>query len=179
MIQMKKCILQIDNEKALAEKTLKGISQSLNSFISNAEKQQNNNLLELLDKCTEFQGVQIFDTDHVQSLLPVELVNSWSLPIVTLTCIVVSIPNMRKHTTGILSRSVGEGLSFTHLMEESLNCSSEYVNLRKASISIWHKVVYKCEWLDTPLAGNVFKRKRAIEIVKCFSNKALIAQANM
>ncbi|KAL8239604.1 hypothetical protein R6Q59_016171 [Mikania micrantha] len=34
---------------------------------------------ELLDKSTGFKGVEIFDSDHVQSLLPVELVNIWSL----------------------------------------------------------------------------------------------------
>ncbi|KAF5763054.1 hypothetical protein HanRHA438_Chr15g0688251 [Helianthus annuus] len=131
---LSKYVLQIDNEKELAEKTLKGISKSVDSFISKAEKGQNNVLLELLEKFTEFEGVKIFDTDQVQSLLPTDLVNSWSLPIVTLTCIAVSIPNSRDRVESLL-KSVGEGLSFTHLVEESLNCSSEYVNLRKASMS--------------------------------------------
>ncbi|KAJ0691873.1 hypothetical protein HanPI659440_Chr15g0579751 [Helianthus annuus] len=167
-----KYVLQIDNEKELAEKTLKGISKSMNSFISKAEKEQNNNLLELLDKFNEFEGVQIFDTDHVQSLLPAEFVNSWSLPIVTLTCIAVSIPKIRKDAVESLLRSVGEGLSFTHLVEESLNCSSEYVNLRKASMSLWHEVEYKCKWLDNSLSKHVFNGKDATEIVKFFSDKA-------
>ncbi|KAM0054114.1 hypothetical protein Hdeb2414_s0006g00191401 [Helianthus debilis subsp. tardiflorus] len=167
-----KYVLQIDDGKELAEKTLKGISKSMNSFISKAEKEQNNNLLELLDKFNEFEGVQIFDTDHVQSLLPAEFVNSWSLPIVTLTCIAVSIPKIRKDAVESLLRSVGEGLSFTHLVEESLNCSSEYVNLRKASMSLWHEVEYKCKWLDNPLSKYVFNGKNATEIVKFFSDKA-------
>ncbi|KAJ0647381.1 hypothetical protein HanPSC8_Chr15g0648351 [Helianthus annuus] len=167
-----KYVLQIDNEKELAEKTLKGISKSMNSFISKAEKEQNNNLLELLDKFTEFEGVQIFDTDHVQSLLPAEFVNSWSLPIVTLTSIAVSIPNIHTHVAESMLRGVGEGLSFTHLVEESLNCSSDYVNLRKASMSLWHVVEYICKWLDNPLAKHVFNGKDATEIVKFFSDKA-------
>ncbi|KAJ0691877.1 hypothetical protein HanPI659440_Chr15g0579791 [Helianthus annuus] len=165
-------VLQIDDGKELADKTLKGISKSVNSFISKAEKEQNNNLLELLDKFNEFEGVQIFDTDHVQSLLPAEFVNSWSLPIVTLTCIAVSIPNIHTHIAESMLRGVGEGLSFTHLVEESLNCSSEYVNLRKASMSVWHVVEYICKWLDNPLAKHVFNGKDATEIVKFFSDKA-------
>ncbi|KAJ0453911.1 hypothetical protein HanIR_Chr15g0734391 [Helianthus annuus] len=158
--------------KSLLKKTLNGFSKSVNSFISKAEKQQNNNLLELLDKLTEFEGVHIFDTDNVQSVLPAELVNSWSLPIVTLTCIAVSIPKIRKDAVESLLRSVGEGLSFTHLVEESLNCSSEYVNLRKASMSLWHEVEYKCKWLGNPLAKNTFNGKAATEIVKWFSDTA-------
>ncbi|KAJ0691870.1 hypothetical protein HanPI659440_Chr15g0579721 [Helianthus annuus] len=169
---LSKYVLQIDDGKELAEKTLNGFSKSVNSFISKAEKQQNNNLLELLDKLTEFEGVQIFDTDNVQSVLPAEFVNSWSLPIVTLTCIAVSIPKIRKDAVESLLRSVGEGLSFTHLVEESLNCSSEYVNLRKASMSLWHEVEYKCKWLGNPLAKNTFNGKAATEIVKSFSDKA-------
>ncbi|KAM0054113.1 hypothetical protein Hdeb2414_s0006g00191391 [Helianthus debilis subsp. tardiflorus] len=165
-------VLQIDNEPELLKKALKGISKSLNSFISKAEKEQNNNLLELLDKFTEFKGVEIFDTDNVQSLLPAELVNSWSLPIVTLTCVAVSIPNIREDIVKSLLSSVGEGLSFTHLVEESLNCTSEYVNLRKASMSLWHEVEYKCKWLHNPLAKNVFDGKAATEIVEWFSDKA-------
>uniref|UniRef100_A0A251S6Y8 Uncharacterized protein n=1 Tax=Helianthus annuus TaxID=4232 RepID=A0A251S6Y8_HELAN len=168
---LSKYVLQIDNGKELAEKTLKGITKSVDSFISKVEKGQNNILLELLDKFTEFEGVKIFDTDQVQSLLPTDLVNSWSLPIVTLTCIAVSIPNSRDRVESLL-RSVGEGLSFTHLVEESLNCSSEYVNLRKASMSLWHEVEYKCKWLDNPLAKDVFDGKEATEIVKWFSDKA-------
>ncbi|KAF5763041.1 hypothetical protein HanRHA438_Chr15g0688121 [Helianthus annuus] len=169
---LKMYVLQIDNDTYATAILLKIISRSMDSFISKAEKAQNNNLLDLLDKFREFDGVQIFDTDHVQSLLPTELVNSWSLPVVTLTCIAVSIPNIPEDTVKSLLSSVGEGLSFTHLVEEGLNCTSEYVNLRKASMSLWHEVEYKCKWLDNPLAKNVFDGKAATEIVKWFSDKA-------
>ncbi|KAI3713950.1 hypothetical protein L1987_72538 [Smallanthus sonchifolius] len=165
-------VLQIEKETKLAEKTLKGISKSMNSFISKAEKKQNNNLLELLNKSTGFEGVQIFDTDNVLSLLPNELVNGWSLPIVTLTCIAVALPNIRKDEVERLLRSVGEGLSFTHLVEESLNSANEYVNIRKTSLILWHEVENKWKWLDNPLTKNVFKGKKATEIIIWFSDKA-------
>ncbi|KAI3812361.1 hypothetical protein L1987_17068 [Smallanthus sonchifolius] len=164
--------LQIDGEMEVSQKALKGISKSINSIISKAKNEQNNNLLELLEKSKGFEGVEIFDTDHVQPLLPVELVNTWSLPIVTLTCIVVALSNIHKDVVETLLRSVGEGLSFTHLVEESLNCTSEYVNIRKITMILWHEVENNCKWLDNPLAQNVFKGKTATYIIKWFSDKA-------
>ncbi|KAI3713951.1 hypothetical protein L1987_72539 [Smallanthus sonchifolius] len=165
-------VLQMDDKIELSGKTLKGISKAINSFILKAEKEQNNNLLELLEKSSGFDGVEIFDTDRVQPLLHVEFVNTWSLPIVTIMCIVVALPNICKGRVENLLRSVGEGLSFTHLVEESLNCASEYVNIRKTTQILWHEVEHKCKWLDNSLATNVFKGKTTTEIVKWFSNKA-------
>ncbi|KAL8201400.1 hypothetical protein R6Q57_012739 [Mikania cordata] len=165
-------VLQVDNDMELAEKTLKGISNSMNSFILKAAKEQNHNLLELLEKSTGFKGVEIFDTDHVQSLLPVEHVNSWSLPIVSLTCIVIALPNIPKDTVGKLFKSVGEGISYTYLVDESLNRGSEYVCVRKASMSLWNEVENKWKWLGNPLAKDVFKGKTSTEILKWFSDKA-------
>ncbi|XP_076956843.1 uncharacterized protein LOC143632151 [Bidens hawaiensis] len=139
-------VLKIDIEIEIAERTPKGISNSMNHFILKAEKEQNNNLIELLKKSTGFKGVEIFDSDHVQPLmLHVELVNSWSLPIVTLTCIAVVLPNILKDTIENLFKSVGKGLSYTHLVEESLNRSREYVNLIKVSMALWHEVGNKSE----------------------------------
>ncbi|GJZ80288.1 hypothetical protein Tco_0645282, partial [Tanacetum coccineum] len=140
-------VLQIHEEMELAEKTLTGITNSMNSFILKAEKKQNNDLLRLLEKSTGFKGGENFDTDRVQPLLSVELVNSWSLPIVTLTCIAVALPHIPKDRVESLVKSVGEGLSYTHLVEESLNISSEY-------------------------SKGQYDRKTAIEILKWFADKA-------
>ncbi|KAL8267178.1 hypothetical protein R6Q59_004522 [Mikania micrantha] len=167
-------VLQIDNNLELAEKTLKDVSNSMNSFIMKAVKEENNRLLELLEKSTGFKGVEIFDNDHVQSLLSVELVNNWSLPIVTLTCIAVALPNIPKGTVGSLFESVGEGLSYAHLVEESFHCSSENANIQKASMSLWYEVENKCKWLDNPLAKNAFEGKTTTEIIKWFSDKAKV-----
>nr|GEX12514.1 ribonuclease H-like domain-containing protein [Tanacetum cinerariifolium] len=132
-------ILQVNDEMELAERTLEGISNSMNSFILKVENEQKNSVLALLKKFTEFDGVEKFDMDHIPHLYSVVLVNSWSLPIVTLTCIAVALPCIPKDRVKSLVISVGEGLSYTHLVEESLNISSEYVNIRKATITLWHE----------------------------------------
>nr|GEW46439.1 phosphoglucosamine mutase [Tanacetum cinerariifolium] len=69
-------VFQIHDGMELAERTLKGISNSMNSFILKAEKEQNSGLLELLKQSTGLDGVEQFDTHHIQPLHSVELVNS-------------------------------------------------------------------------------------------------------
>ncbi|KAL8267176.1 hypothetical protein R6Q59_004520 [Mikania micrantha] len=142
-------VLRIDNDMELAGKTLKSISNCMNSFILKAVKEENNKLLELLDKSTGFKGVEIFDSDHVQSMLSVELVN-----------------------IGSLFESVGEGVSYAHLVDESLNHSNEYASFRNASMSLWNEVENKCKLLGNPLAKDDFIGKTSIEILKWFSDKA-------
>ncbi|KAF5787277.1 hypothetical protein HanXRQr2_Chr10g0450941 [Helianthus annuus] len=122
-------VLHIHDDMEATARTLKRISNSRNSFILKAEKEQNKDLLELLEKSAGFKGVETFDSNYVQPLLSVELVNSWSLPIVTLTCIAVALPNISKDTTKNLLSSVGEGLSCTHQVEESLNHGKEYASI--------------------------------------------------
>ncbi|GKB95527.1 hypothetical protein Tco_0981664 [Tanacetum coccineum] len=169
---LKNYVLQIYYEMELAERTLKGISNSINPFILKAEKDQNNNLLELLEKSTGFEGVKRFDTSQVEPLLFVGLVNSWSLPIITLTCITVALPNIRKDKIDRLLESVGDGLSYSHLIDESLNTSSEYVNIQKATKSLWHEVEYNCRWLNNTVLKSAFEGKTAKEILNWFADKA-------
>nr|GEY48124.1 hypothetical protein [Tanacetum cinerariifolium] len=102
-------VLQIHDEIELAERTLKGISNSMNSFILKAEKEQNNDLLKLLEKSTSFRGVKKFGMSQYEPLYSVELVSSWSLPIVTLTCIVVALPHIPKDRVENLVESISEG----------------------------------------------------------------------
>ncbi|GKC33717.1 hypothetical protein Tco_1046101 [Tanacetum coccineum] len=169
---LSKYVLHVNDEMELAERTLKDISNSMNSFILKAEKKQNISLLELLKKSTGFDGVEQFDTDQVQPLHSAELVNSWSLPIVTLTCIAVSLSHIPKDRVESLVKSVVEGLSYTNLVEESLNISSENVNIRKATITLWHEVENNCKWLKNSLSNNAFEGKTAIEILNWFAEKA-------
>ncbi|KAI3803562.1 hypothetical protein L1987_31718 [Smallanthus sonchifolius] len=124
-VDLSNYILQIHDEMELAEKTLKCITNSMNSFILKAEKEQNKDLLELLEKTTRFKVVENFDNDTVQPLLSVELVNSWSLPIVTLTCIAVALPNIHKDTIKSLLRSIGEELK--KLRDKSMEVSVENI----------------------------------------------------
>ncbi|CAI9275296.1 unnamed protein product [Lactuca saligna] len=169
---LRKCVLLLEDNMELAERTLKRISNSMNRLIQKAEKEQDNNLLKFLDKSTGFQGVEKFEIYQVQPLLSIELPNSWSLPIVTLTCIAAALPNIGKDATNWLIKCVGEGLFYTCVVEESLNNGCQYVNIQKAAMTSWDEVEDNHKWLGKTLEKNAYKGKTSREILEWFAHKA-------
>ncbi|KAL6573561.1 hypothetical protein OROHE_002023 [Orobanche hederae] len=152
---LRKYVLKIQDEMEFAETVVKGISNSMNRLMKKVKKEQHNNLLELLAKSSGFEGVEKFDNDQVHSLLSTEPVNSWSLSVVTLTCIAVALPNICKDKVKRLLKGVGDGISYTRIVEESLNTASEHV-----------------KWLGNTLEGNAYKGETSAEVLKWFVNKA-------
>ncbi|KAI3679384.1 hypothetical protein L2E82_51293 [Cichorium intybus] len=82
--------------------------KSLNHLIQKAETQQPENLMKLLAESRGFEGVEKFDSHHVQPLLSKEYLNCWSLPLVTLTSITMSLPNIQKDMIDYLLSGVSE-----------------------------------------------------------------------
>ncbi|KAL6573556.1 hypothetical protein OROHE_002018 [Orobanche hederae] len=169
---LRKYVLQIQDEMEFVEMAVKGISNSMNRLMKKVKKEQHNDLLELLGKSTGLEGVEKFDSDQVQSLLSTEPVNSWSLSIVTLTCIAVALPNIRKDKVKRLLKGVGDGISYTRIVEESLNTASEHVKVRKATMNLWHEIEDNYKWLGNTLDGNAYKGKTSAEVLKWFVDKA-------
>ncbi|PWA48007.1 Pentatricopeptide repeat-containing protein [Artemisia annua] len=165
-------VLQLEDEMRLAEKTLKGISKSMDHLIQKAKKEENNNLLKFLEKSIAFNGVANFDMDQVQPLIFFKLPNSWSLPIVTLTCIAIVLPNIPKDIVNSLFKYVGEGLVYTRLIEENLNSASEYVNIQNTTMSLWRGVEDSRKWLETTLERSTYNGKTSWEIIEWFSDRS-------
>ncbi|KAJ0914579.1 hypothetical protein HanPSC8_Chr06g0240181 [Helianthus annuus] len=129
------------------------------------------NLLKLLEKSIGFEGVETFDTDQIQSLLPVELENSWSLPIISLTCISIVIPNIDEEVVDNLFKSVEECLYFTGEVERCLNKASLYI--RRAGSILWLNYVKdNRKWLDTTLNRSAYEGKTPTDIIKSFARMA-------
>ncbi|XP_023745372.2 uncharacterized protein LOC111893526 [Lactuca sativa] len=165
-------VLLLEDNMEFAERTLKRISNSMNCVMQKAEKEQDNNLLMFLEKSTGFEGVEKFDIYQVQPLLSIELPNTWSLPIVTLTCIAISLPNIGKDATNNLFKCVGGGLFYTHIVEESLNNALKYVNIQKAAMTLWDEVEDNYKWLENTLEKRAYDGKTSREILEWFSHKA-------
>ncbi|MFS7944226.1 hypothetical protein Hanom_Chr06g00509571 [Helianthus anomalus] len=160
---LNKYVMLVEYNTQLAKRTMKQISESMNQLIQKAEKKQHNNLLKLLEEfvgeSAVLNGVVTFDNNQFQSPLPVKHVNRWSLPIISLTCITVVIPDIRQARVDNLFKSVGEGLLYTHLVEKTLNRESVYVNIRRATVTLWHEVEENCKWLETPLERRAYEEK--------------------
>ncbi|GJX02814.1 hypothetical protein Tco_0188730 [Tanacetum coccineum] len=118
-------VFQLQDDMEPAERTLKGILKSMNCLIQRAEKQQPKNLMKLLQKSIRFEGVENFGCHHVPPLLSTEYPDCWRLPLISLTTIAISLPNIRNDIVDSLLRSVSEGLLYVSLVEESLNATPE------------------------------------------------------
>jgi hypothetical protein len=136
-INLRKYVLQLQDDMELAEKTLKNITKSVNLVIVNAENHQPNNLLNLLVQSNGFAGVGEYDSLHVPPLTAVEYRDCWSLPLVTLTTIAISLPEIQDDRVDRLLISVSEGLAYVKLVEDSLNTTNDYVRIQKAAKMLW------------------------------------------
>ncbi|XP_071688188.1 uncharacterized protein [Rutidosis leptorrhynchoides] len=165
-------VLQLEDDMKLSNQTLKRISNAINKFIQDAEKEQNKDLLVFLHPSTGFKGVESFDSDQVEALTSVKLVNSWSLPVVTLTCIAISLPNISNVAVHRLLDNVRESLRYTSLVEETVNNTREYSNILKATTTLWYEVEEKRMWLENTIKKGAFGGKTPIEVLEWFAVKA-------
>lgn len=169
-------VLQLQDEVELGKRTLRSISKAVNKLIHKAEKQQSNNLMKLLEKSMGFQGVAEFDNDQVPPLQydqELQALNCWSLVVVTLTSILIALPNIRSSILDLILRGVSEGLSYVSLVEESLYANkSDLANIIKAASDVWLEVELYGKWLDNNLQGKVHKGKTSKEILEWLGEKA-------
>ncbi|KAJ9549884.1 hypothetical protein OSB04_022427 [Centaurea solstitialis] len=155
--------VQLQDEMELDSRTLKSISNSANHSIQKASKQLPSNLLKLIEIFTGFEGVVNFDSDDVLPLISDKFPNSWSLPVVSLTCIAISLPNIGQDFVDHLLKSV---------REESLNNTGQYKKVHKSSMALWQEVEVNYRWLGYTLQRNAYKHKNMKEILKWFADKS-------
>ncbi|KAL7604199.1 hypothetical protein Lser_V15G18642 [Lactuca serriola] len=159
-------VLQLQDDMEFAERALKQISKSVNRLIQNAEKHQPKNLMKLLTESRGFEGVEKFDRHHVQALLSEEYLHCWSLPLVTLTTIAMSLPNIQKNIVDCLLSGVSEGLVYVTLVEESLNITDDDVSIQKAARTLWIEVEVYHKWLGNKLLKPTPKANTAEQILQ-------------
>ncbi|KAL7594890.1 hypothetical protein Lser_V15G28896 [Lactuca serriola] len=167
-------VLQLEEDMEFAERTLKGILKSVNHLIRKAEKQQPKNLMKLLAESRGFEEVEKFDSRHVLSLGSEEYRNCWSLSLVTLTTIAMSLPNIQKKLVDcLLIRGVSEGLVYVKLVEESLNATDDQVWIQKAAQTLWVEVEVYNKWLGNKLQNPDSQLHTAGRILQLLRDKAM------
>ncbi|XP_076892800.1 uncharacterized protein LOC143544626 [Bidens hawaiensis] len=180
-------VLQLEEENELAKGTLKGLSKSLNQLIQNSEKKHPENLMKLTNTKSTlgFQGLKMFDknNDHVQCVPPSNVVyrDCWSLAVVTLATIAVTLREIKKVEVDSLLKSVREGLDYVTLVEKNLNATPDYASSQKAAECLWQEVDVCDIWLGIKLkdiASQVNKsdclEDPTMQIVHLFLEKAKI-----
>ncbi|GKD31289.1 hypothetical protein Tco_1242067, partial [Tanacetum coccineum] len=91
-------VLQPQDDMELPDALLYFIIKSVERSIQNAEKQQPSKLMKLLENFRDFEGVKKFDILLVQSLPGLDYPNCWSLPVVTLATIALSLCKIQPST---------------------------------------------------------------------------------
>ncbi|CAH1442201.1 unnamed protein product [Lactuca virosa] len=165
-------VLQIEQDAKLSKRILRNALSSITRLLQESEKKEPRNLMILLEKSTGFNGVIEFDSDQVPPLHPEETQNCWSLVAVTLTAIVLSLPNIvNSYIKGLLD-SMSEGLEFVRHIEESLNINGELLKARKAATHVWTDIEVCCKWLQIDLQKKARKGKTSKEILQWLGDEA-------
>ncbi|KAK2977778.1 hypothetical protein RJ640_029974 [Escallonia rubra] len=150
-LDLNRYVLRLEGEVDLPERILKNISIAVDRSIQKAKRQQPEKLMELLEKSSGFKGIVEFDSNQVPSLHSEEPPNTWSLPVVTLTSIAISLPNIKSHIADSLLCSVNEGLSYARLIDQTLENIEDWINLKDAANFVWVRVELYRKWLDEDL----------------------------
>ncbi|XP_071702021.1 uncharacterized protein [Rutidosis leptorrhynchoides] len=168
-------VLRIDYYVEPRETTVKRITQSLNRLIQKVQKKQPNNLTTLIRVSRGFEGVGNYENNHIPSLMPREYLDCWSLPLITLTTIAISLPNIQKNMVDRLLRGVSEGLAYVALVEESLHAMDDVdsVRVKEEARRLWLEVVKDHKWLENKLASPDPTTDSAAQVLHYWKNAAI------
>ncbi|GJW98739.1 hypothetical protein Tco_0180547 [Tanacetum coccineum] len=124
---------------------------------------------QLLEETKGFEGVGMYN-NHLLSAE--EYLDCWSLPLVTLTAIAISLPKIENDVVDRLLSSVSEGLTYVKLVEESLNATDDYVSIQKAAKVLWLEVEVSNKWVGNNLKNHAPEVNTAGLILQWFKNTA-------
>ncbi|KAL3631472.1 hypothetical protein CASFOL_024456 [Castilleja foliolosa] len=143
-------VLLLEFGAEVPKTTLQNICNEVDKLIRTGEKKQPKKLIQLLQKSVSFN----IQSSHFQ-----ERPDCWSLPVVTLTSIAVSLPNITIRKAEELLIAVSQGLYFAKLIEKILDSKGELASIRKAADVVWVGVELNKKWLDKDLheAGRAHK----------------------
>ncbi|XP_042948552.1 uncharacterized protein LOC122281264 [Carya illinoinensis] len=172
-LDLSRFVLDLEGEDALVEMMKKCNWDPTDYWFRMGEKRRPKYLITLLKRCTHgFKGVVEFDSIRVPSLESEEPPNCWALPVVTLTCIAVTLPNIRPTLIEELLCSVNEGLTYIRLLENNLDTREELLNIRRAAEGVWLRVELYRKWLDVDLHKLSLQEKTQQETLQKLSDNA-------
>ncbi|CAN6867270.1 unnamed protein product [Brassica oleracea] len=149
-------VLHLEGEDELVDLMVRSNREATDHWVKKGRKNQPVNLIELLEATTKiskgFEGIREFDSSEVASLAPSgEPPNCWALPLVTMTTIALSLPNVKPCSVERLLNAVNEALDSVNKFECVLDTGGELANLRKAAEVVWLGVDLYHKWFDVDL----------------------------
>ncbi|CAN0908515.1 hypothetical protein LINGRAHAP2_LOCUS25327 [Linum grandiflorum] len=168
-IDLSRFVLHLEGEENLVEVTMRKNCNATDHWMQKGKRRQPKLLIDLLRKANfakGFEGVREFDCDQICSLEGEEPPHCWSLPIVTLTAIAVSLPGVGSCSVKQLIQSVHEGLMYVTLVEKHEDGKEELINIRRAANHVWSGVDIYHRWLDVDLGKLSLKAESTKEVLE-------------
>ncbi|XP_059277711.1 uncharacterized protein LOC132031837 [Lycium ferocissimum] len=165
-------VMLLEGEAPLPRKVLINIKGEVDELIHKGKMNRPQNLIGLLRKMSSFSGVKGFDSSQVPSLQSKEPPNSWTLPVVTLASIAMSISSVRSQEVELLIRSMSESLSYARLVESMEKKTGEWRSIKNAADTVWVGVELHQKWLEEDLERINREGKTCKEIVQSLANVA-------
>ncbi|KAL0320340.1 UNVERIFIED_CONTAM: hypothetical protein Sradi_5295500, partial [Sesamum radiatum] len=157
-LNLSRFVLLLDGEEELPKRTLEDICHWADIVIEKGRRKQPKNIIHLLNKFGNFSGVKEFDSSEVANLHYEELPSCWALPIVTLSCIAISLPNIANGKAAQLISNVSEGLFVVNLLENTFYVE-EFKLIRNSARVSWSEVTLYRMWQGINLNKMSLKRK--------------------
>lgn len=172
-MDLSRFVLHLEGEDSLVDVMMEENRDATDYWRQRAKKRQPKHLIKLLElsRPTQgFKGLTEFDSFRVPSLDTEEAPNCWALPVVTLTSIAISLPNIDSCKIKHLMAGVNEGLMFVRHIDENLD--GDLISIRTASEFVWVGVELYHRWLDVDLRKLSLQGKCPKEILQLFSDSA-------
>ncbi|XP_019195987.1 PREDICTED: uncharacterized protein LOC109189814 [Ipomoea nil] len=165
-------VILLEGEKQFPKKLLRGIINRVDKLVEMGKKQRPQHLFNLLDRQSfSFVGVVEFDSNRVPKLLSGEPPNCWTLPVVTLTSIVIAIPNISSQHVDSLVSSANEGLRYASLIDV-LDGKCGLKNIKNVADVVWVGVELHRKWLDVNLERKTREISSAKDIIRDLADVA-------
>ncbi|RYQ87896.1 hypothetical protein Ahy_B09g095437 isoform C [Arachis hypogaea] len=153
---LRRFVLHLEGEEELVEVMMKDIHKTTNQLFHVGEKKEPKHVIELITEKSSilegFKRVTTFDNDQVSSLHNEETTPyGWALPLVTLGCIIMALPNMDTLSVKKFIGALSEGLYYVKFIECNIDKEGKLIKVKRAAETMWHGVDLYGKWLDVDL----------------------------
>ncbi|MED6215790.1 hypothetical protein PIB30_001408 [Stylosanthes scabra] len=173
---LRRFVLHLEGEEDLVDVMMKNNCDATNHWFHVGERNEPKQVIELIEeKCSVlqgFKGVATFDSDQVLPLHSVEAPYGWSLPLVTLSSIIVALPNSNRIKVKNLIGALNEGLLYVKFIENNLDKDGKLTKVRMAADIVWLGVDLYDKWLDVDLYKLFLQGKSPKETIETLAEAA-------
>ncbi|CAA2984459.1 Hypothetical predicted protein [Olea europaea subsp. europaea] len=155
-------VLHLEGEEQLP----RAMGDNYLSVVSKGRRQPSQQLRDLLHELTNFNSLAEFDSSQIPSVLSLEPPNCWKLPVVTLSSILIAIPNIDDDKVESVLNCVRKGMAYVSLVDKVLAKKLDLKKVREAADATWLDVDLLRRWQGEDLRNMATEGKTSKEILE-------------